>query len=70
MNETLRSELMRLSEAEKLEVIDDLRESLEPAPLTQEQKAEIDRRLAEHARDPGRAQPWAEVRAELQALFK
>ena len=72
MDKALRTELMRLSKAEKLEVIDELRESLEPAdfPLTADQMAEVDRRLAEHARNPGRAQPWSEVRAEIRALFK
>ncbi len=72
MNKALRTELMRLSATEKLEVIGDLCDSLEPVdvPLTPEQRAEIDRRLEEHARDPGRGRPWKEVRAELRTLFK
>jgi putative addiction module component (TIGR02574 family) len=31
---------------------------------------EIDRRLAEHKKDPGRALPWEEVRARLWARYK
>jgi Putative addiction module component len=37
--------------------------------LTEEQQAEIDRRLAEHDRDPGSAIPWDEGRARLFHRF-
>jgi putative addiction module component (TIGR02574 family) len=37
--------------------------------LTDEQRAEIDRRLAEHDRDPGSAIPWEEGRARLFQRF-
>jgi putative addiction module component (TIGR02574 family) len=33
--------------------------------LTDEQRAELDRRWAEHVANPGSAIPWAEVRAKL-----
>jgi putative addiction module component (TIGR02574 family) len=35
--------------------------------LTDEQKAELDRRLAEHEADPDSAVPWEEVERELKA---
>lgn len=37
--------------------------------LTAEERDEIDRRLAEHDRDPGSAIPWEEVRARLHRRF-
>ena len=33
--------------------------------LTNEQRAELDRRWAEHLENPGSAVPWADVRAKL-----
>jgi putative addiction module component (TIGR02574 family) len=33
--------------------------------LTNEQRAELDRRWAEHVANPGSAIPWADVRAKL-----
>lgn len=33
--------------------------------LTDEQRAELDRRWAEHVANPGSAVPWADVRAKL-----
>jgi len=33
--------------------------------LTPEQKAELDRRWAEHLENPGSAAPWSEVRRKL-----
>ena len=52
-------ELNDLSSAE----VDDLED------LTAEQREEIDRRLAEHDRDPGSAIPWEEGRARLFRRF-
>jgi len=37
--------------------------------LTAEQREVIDRRLAEHARNPGSAIPWEEGRARLYRRF-
>ena len=33
--------------------------------LTDEQRAELDRRWAQHVADPSSAVPWADVRAKL-----
>jgi putative addiction module component (TIGR02574 family) len=37
--------------------------------LTDEQKAELDRRIAQHEADPSSAVPWEEVRQRLMARF-
>lgn len=74
MNKSLLNELLQLTPAERIELAQDLWDSIEPGAedvlqLTQEQMKEIDRRLAEHERDPGSALPWEEVRARLRARF-
>jgi len=73
MNKALWKELMELTPEERIQLVEDLWDSITPEempPLTDEQKREIDRRLAEHGKDPGRASPWAEVRARLWARYK
>ena len=78
MNKHLLDELMQLSPAERLDIAERLWESVDPndpdlagalAPITDAQRREVERRLAEHDRDPGRAVPWEEVRARLWARF-
>ena len=39
-------------------------------PLTPEQKDELDRRYAEHLRNPGSALGWEDVKARLLARYK
>lgn len=65
----LRNQIGNLSAAEKLELIDVLWESLEAdaPPLTDAQRAELDRRMALYEANPSIAIPWEQVRA---ALFK
>jgi putative addiction module component (TIGR02574 family) len=73
MNKALLQELMRLPAAERVEIALELWDSVEERdlpPLTPEQMEEIDRRIAEHERDPSRAIPWEEVRDRLRARFK
>ena len=78
MNKILLDELMQLDPVERLDIAVKLWESVHPpgsalpgevVPLTEEQMAEIDRRLAEHDRNPERARPWREVMARLRARF-
>jgi putative addiction module component (TIGR02574 family) len=69
----LRRELMELTPAERIELAQDLWDSVAPAdvpPLTIEQLDEADRRLAEHRIDPSSALPWEEVRAWLWSRLK
>jgi len=59
----------KLSIPERLELVEDIWDSIaqdaEVFPLSDEQKAELDRRLEAHRRDPESAIPWTEVRREL-----
>ena len=66
-------DLLKLSPAERIQLAEDLWYSVaaDPEtmpPLTDAQKAELDRRLAEHARDPSSALDWEEVRKRLWSL--
>jgi putative addiction module component (TIGR02574 family) len=70
---TLISEIMQLTPKERRDLVEELLvavEEDEAFALTPEQKIEIDRRLAEHRRDPGRASSWEEVRERLRARFE
>ncbi len=70
---TLREELLELSAAERLELVEELWDSIaaerekEPFPLTDAQREELDRRLRELDEHPERARPWEEVRKRLWA---
>jgi putative addiction module component (TIGR02574 family) len=66
-------ELLKLSVAERIQLVEDLWDSIaadpEALPLTEAQKAELDRRLAEHEADPDSAVPWEEVRERLYKKY-
>ena len=63
--------LLTLPATERVDLAMALWEGLTPAEqeaefeLTPEQRAELDRRLAEHIADPASAVPWEEVRRKL-----
>jgi putative addiction module component (TIGR02574 family) len=63
----LRSQIGNLSAVEKAELLDAVWESLEAdaATLTDEQRAELDRRIAHHERNPSDVIPWEQIRARL-----
>jgi putative addiction module component (TIGR02574 family) len=73
MNKTLRDQAMELPPEERLELGYDLIDSVADASddfgLTDEQKAEIERRMAEHERDPSSAIPLEEFMARLRSRF-
>jgi len=60
-----------LSADERIELAERLLDSVQPAErrwtLSAAQRAELDRRLAEHERDPDEGEPWESVRAEIEA---
>lgn len=69
------SALFKLSVAERLQLVEDLWDSIAAEseklpPLSAEQCAEIDRRIAEHERDPSSAMDWDTVRERLWSLVK
>jgi putative addiction module component (TIGR02574 family) len=65
------AKLLELPATERVDLAMALWDSLTPAEqeaefaLTPEQRAELDRRLAEHIADPASAVPWEEVRRKL-----
>lgn len=67
------SDLLHLSVAERIQLVEDLWDSIASQPealeLTSAQREEIDRRLAEHDANPESAVPWEEVRTRLQRRF-
>lgn len=66
----LRDEILKLSVVERLQLVEEIWDSLtEDAvdmPLSDELKRELDRRLALHRANPESAIPWEQVRAELE----
>jgi putative addiction module component (TIGR02574 family) len=70
---TLLAEIMQLTAKERRDLVEELVAAVdedEAFALTPEQKAEIDRRIAEHERDPGSAIPWEDVREWLWSRRK
>jgi putative addiction module component (TIGR02574 family) len=63
----LRSQIESLSAAEKAELLDTVWKSLEAdsASLTDEQRAELDYRIARHEQNPAEVIPWQQVKAGL-----
>ena len=67
-----RADLLALPSAERIELAMDLWDSIAPEDMplpSPEQMAEIERRWAEHQRDPSSAIPWEEVQARLRSRF-
>jgi putative addiction module component (TIGR02574 family) len=63
----LRNQVNDLSPAEKAELLDAVWESLEAdsLSLTDEQRAELDHRIARHEQNPSNVIPWEQVRTGL-----
>jgi putative addiction module component (TIGR02574 family) len=62
-----------LSPAERLELISELWDSLDPteaAPISPDLAAELDRRSAEAERDPEAGRSWEDVKADLERRLK
>lgn len=67
MNPDLLAEALRLSPSDRLQLIEALWDTLseEDLPVTPEERALLDARLADLEANPGDQSPWAEVRARL-----
>lgn len=63
------SEILELSIAERIELVQDIWDSIASVPesleLTKDQKAEIDRRLEKLDRNPDSAIPWEDLKARI-----
>jgi len=68
MKQELIEYLRYLSSAEKIQLAQDLWDSIDEDPyeLSNEQKAELDRRLQDFRENPNTGIPWEEVKANLQ----
>jgi len=67
------SELMKLTAQERVELVQDLWDSIGAdalPPLADEEMGELERRLDEHRRDPGTALTLEELKAELSSRLK
>jgi putative addiction module component (TIGR02574 family) len=67
---TVRKEILSLSVADRLQLLEEIWDSLvetpEAIPVTDAQRKELARRRRAHARNPSAAKSWAEVRARLR----
>lgn len=64
------TEYLKLSVSERIQLVEDIRDSIaaeasETIELSQVQKDELHRRMAEHRADPSTAVPWEQVRSRL-----
>ena len=67
------SELMKLTPSERIDLVQDLWDSIaqhDMPPLSDEEKEELDRRLEEHRRDPSTAITWDELKAQIASKLK
>jgi putative addiction module component (TIGR02574 family) len=64
----------RLSVEDRLALLGEIWDSIaatpERIPLTEEQKQELDRRLAEYHANPSKVTPWETIKAEALARMK
>ncbi len=63
-----RVDISKLSPAERLQLVEELWDSLTPdeVPLTPAQAEELDRREALHDADRSRGRPWRDVLGEIK----
>ena len=63
-------QLLNLSVEERIQLVEALWDSIadrpDSLPVTDAQRAELDRRLATHLKDPGATRSWPQVRDELK----
>ena len=67
---TATAEYMKLSVSERIQLVEDIWDSIaeetpSPLQLGVQERAELQRRLAEHQADPSSSIPWERVRAAL-----
>ncbi len=63
------AEILQLDVSERIELVQDIWDSVaavpEADPLTDAQRQELERRLAEHYRNPDSGSPWDEVKRRM-----
>ena len=75
MTEAMIAELLKLSPAERIQLAEDLWDSVAAQPdllpaLSDDQRQEIERRVAEHVRNPSSARRWEDVRTRLWSRLR
>ncbi len=69
MGKVARKDILNLTVAERIELIGDIWDTIAEVPeavvLTDAQKAELDRRLDVHQKDPTAGAPWPVVRDRI-----
>ena len=62
-------EILKLPVAERIEIVEAIWDSIaaspESLPVTESQRRELDRRLAEYRANPGLGRTWEEIRESL-----
>jgi len=68
MNTDLLAEALKLSPSDRLQLIEALWDTLadEDIPVTPEERALLDARLADLEQNPDAQSPWSEVKARLE----
>lgn len=72
MMSTQISEILQLSVAERIQLVEDIWDSVaafpDDVPLTDAQKKELDRRLQAYRQNPDEGISWEELKAQLSQL--
>ena len=71
MENNLTQEILKLSVAERIQLLEEVWDSIistpDLVPVTDAQKAELDRRRERFAQGATRARPWEEVKKNLES---
>ena len=69
MDTNLTKQVLNLPLPERLALVQEVWDSIlsnpDAVPLTEAQRAELDRRVTHYEEDPGSARPWEEVRDQI-----
>lgn len=66
MGKLAEKDLLSLSIAERIQLVEDIWDSIASVPGAVEQKVELDRRLDEYHADPAKSSPWNVVRDRIR----
>ena len=70
MSTLIKADVLSLSVPERIQLVEDIWDSIAAVPealgLTEEQKAELDRRLEAYHQNPDEGSPWEMVRERIR----
>lgn len=71
MNTLVKTDVLSLSVPERIQLVEDIWDTIAEAPeevdLSEEQKAELDRRLDAYHQNPDEGTPWGLVRERIRS---